>query len=67
MNLDIDYMEDEEESDDLGRPLIRNPVVFDAGDETNAPRAAPAPVTPMPLAVQAAQNRDTEDVWAELG
>ena len=57
-------MEDEDENDDLGRPLIRNPVVFDAGEETPAPRA---PVTPMPLAVQAAQNRDTEDVWAELG
>ena len=57
-------MEDEDESDDLGRPLIRNPVVFDAGEETPAPRA---PITAMPLAVQAVQNRDTEDVWAELG
>ena len=64
MNLDIDMEDDEDESDDLGRPLIRNPVVFDAGEETPAPRA---PVTPMPLAVQAAQSRDTEDVWAELG
>lgn len=64
MNLDIDMEDEEEENDDLGRPLIRNPVVFDAGEETPAPRA---PVTPMPLAVQAAQNRDAEDVWAELG
>lgn len=59
--LDID-MEDEDE--ELGRPLIRSDVVFDAEDSTRAPRA---PMTAMPHAVQAAQNRDMEDVWAEIG
>ncbi|KAI0931693.1 hypothetical protein AcW1_000974 [Taiwanofungus camphoratus] len=62
--LDID-MEDEEESDELGRPLIRNSVVFDAGEErTPEPRRA---MSDMPRAAQAVQERDTEDVWAELG
>lgn len=55
-------MEGEEESDELGRPLIHNPVVFDASEEVR-----PSRMTPMPRAVQAAQERDTEDVWAELG
>ncbi|KAI0778341.1 hypothetical protein BD413DRAFT_601122 [Trametes elegans] len=58
--LDID-MEDEDE--ELGRPLIRSDVVFDASDD-QAPRA---PLSEMPRAVQAAQERDTEDMWAELG
>ncbi|KZT02468.1 uncharacterized protein LAESUDRAFT_730217 [Laetiporus sulphureus 93-53] len=62
--LDID-MEDDEPEDELGQPLIRNPVVFDAGEERNhSRRASPSD---MPRAAQAAQERDTEDVWAELG
>lgn len=54
-SLDIDLEGDEEERGELSRPLIRDPVVFDASS------------TPMPRAVQAAQERDEEDVWAELG
>lgn len=58
-------MEDDEAADDLGRPLIRNPVVFDAGDDESAtPRGR---MSDMPRAAQAVHDRDTEDVWAELG
>jgi len=57
-HLDIDIESDEEEAE-LGRPLVRNPVVFDADQ--------PRPLSEMPLAAQALENRDAEDVWAELG
>lgn len=60
--MDID-MEDEEDSGELARPLIRSDIVFDAGEE----RPHRAPVTDMPRAVQAAQERDEEDMWASLG
>lgn len=59
--LDID-MEGEDPGDELGRPLIRDAVVFDANEEQR-----PAAMTPMPRAQQALQDRDAEDVWAELG
>ncbi|KAH8099267.1 hypothetical protein BXZ70DRAFT_288555 [Cristinia sonorae] len=62
--LDIDM--EGEEDDELGRPLVRNPVVFDASAEHQ--RSAPrAPMSDMPRAAQAVQDRDAEDVWAELG
>lgn len=62
--LDID-MEDEEDAGELGRPLIRSDVVFDAGEEQ--PRNPRPPMhTDMPRAVQAAQERDDEDLWAGL-
>ncbi|KAI0697548.1 hypothetical protein BC835DRAFT_1413584 [Cytidiella melzeri] len=56
LNLDID-MEAEEPAGELSRPLI-----FDADQEQR-----PAAMTPMPRAVQAVEDRDAEDVWAELG
>ncbi|CAL1694944.1 unnamed protein product [Somion occarium] len=62
-NLDID-MEGEEEADELGRPLMHDQIVFDAAEEQ---RRARAPMSDMPRAAQAIQERDTEDVWAELG
>ncbi|RPD82402.1 hypothetical protein L226DRAFT_25057 [Lentinus tigrinus ALCF2SS1-7] len=62
--LDLD-LEDEEDAGELGRPLMRSDVVFDAGDEPS--RTQRAPMTDMPRAVQAAQERDEEDVWASLG
>ncbi|KAI0801109.1 hypothetical protein C8Q74DRAFT_1240336 [Fomes fomentarius] len=62
--LDID-MEDEEDAGELGRPLMRSDVVFDAGDEPPA-RNQRAPMSDMPRAVQAAQERDQEDLWAEM-
>ena len=67
-------MEDEEDAAaELGRPLIRSDVVFDAAapDEqqqpprTNVQSANALPE--MPRAAQAAQERDAEDMWAELG
>jgi len=61
--LDID-MEDDDQNSELGQPLIRDDVVFDAGEEQGAARA---PLSEMPRAVQAVQDRDVEDVWAEIG
>jgi len=61
-NLDID-VEDDDEENELGRPLIRDGVLFDATNRNPTSDSA----SPMPLAVQAAQERGTEDVWAELG
>ncbi|KAF7347660.1 hypothetical protein MVEN_01523000 [Mycena venus] len=57
--LDLE-IESEEEEDELARPLIRDPVVFDAG-------APPRTLSAMPLAEQAILDRDAEDAWAELG
>ena len=62
MALDID-MEAEEPSDELERSLMRDPVVFDANEEQRARTT----MSPMPRAVQALQERDDQDVWAELG
>jgi hypothetical protein len=62
-NLDIDIEDDEEDDDELGRPLINDGVLFDATSRHPTSNAA----SPMPRAVQAAQDRGTEDVWAELG
>ena len=57
-------MEGEDESDELGRPLMRDQVVFDAAEEQRRTRAA---MSHMPRAAQAVQERDAEDMWAELG
>ncbi|KAH7909785.1 hypothetical protein BJ138DRAFT_1136404 [Hygrophoropsis aurantiaca] len=60
-SLDID-LEDDEEDPELGRPLVQNPVLFDAqGDDR------PSRMSDMPHAVQATYQRDDEDIWAELG
>jgi len=65
-DLDLD---DESEDDDaeLGRPLVRSPVLFDAGAEQTPSGQHPESLTDMPRAVQAVHDRDAEDVWAELG
>ena len=65
MNLDIDMDGDEDSSDELGRPLIRDNVLFDANEQP--PQQRPANMTPMPRAAQAVQDRDERDMWAELG
>jgi hypothetical protein len=63
MELDIESDED----DELSRPLVRDPVLFDV--EANG-RTEGDPVSrnyqDMPRAAHAARNRDTEDVWAEI-
>jgi hypothetical protein len=56
-------MEDEDE--EQARPLVRNPVVFDASHERTPEQ--PNGFTPMPHAAQAAHQRDADDLWAELG
>lgn len=56
--------DDDAAADELGRPLIRDYVLFDAGDEAPPSRGR---VSDMPRATQAVLDRDTEDVWAELG
>lgn len=61
-NLDID-IEDDDDENELGRPLIRDGVLFDATSRNPTSNAA----SPMPHAVQAVEERGTEDVWAELG
>ncbi|KAJ7197318.1 hypothetical protein B0H12DRAFT_1220576 [Mycena haematopus] len=58
--LDLE-IESEEEDEELGRPLIRDPVLFDA--ETPRPNGFSA----MPRAEQGIVDRDAEDAWAELG
>jgi len=63
--IDLEFESDEEGDAELSRPLVRNPVVFDAGQERGPQQ--PNGFTPMPRAAQAARDRDTEDVWAELG
>jgi hypothetical protein len=64
--MELDVESDEEDESELTRPLVRNPILFDAENET--PATTPArPMTDMPLAKQAARDRDAEDMWAELG
>ncbi|KAG6380854.1 hypothetical protein JVT61DRAFT_5241 [Boletus reticuloceps] len=60
-NLDLD-LEDDDEDPELGRPLVGDPVLFDAQEDTQ-----PGTMSDMPRAVQAAHERDQQDVWAELG
>ena len=56
-------MEDEDE--EQARPLVGNPVVFDASHERTPEQ--PNGYTAMPHAAQAARQRDNDDLWAELG
>lgn len=65
VGLDLDLDSDDADLDaELGRPLVRDPVLFDAAQE-QTPQAHK--FTEMPRAAQAVQDRDNEDVWAELG
>ncbi|KAG9222564.1 hypothetical protein CCMSSC00406_0002899 [Pleurotus cornucopiae] len=67
-SLDLDIDSDHEEEDELARPLVgRNPVLFDAGAEQRPNDAQRGAFTPMPKAVNAARDRDDEDVWASMG
>jgi len=63
--MELDVETDDEEDAELHRPLVRNPILFDADD---TPTLSPAkPMSAMPLAAQAARDRDAEDMWAALG
>ncbi|KXN88749.1 hypothetical protein AN958_06616 [Leucoagaricus sp. SymC.cos] len=64
--MELDIESDEEEG--LSRPLVHNPVLFDVeangrseGDHSSRN------YQDMPRAVHAARNRDTDDIWAEIG
>ncbi|KAG5654693.1 hypothetical protein H0H81_007449 [Sphagnurus paluster] len=61
--MDLDADSDEEANDELNRPLVRNPVLFDI-EGVNEEREA---FTDMPRAVEAARERDSEETWARLG
>ncbi|KAH8835482.1 hypothetical protein DL96DRAFT_1574424 [Flagelloscypha sp. PMI_526] len=62
--LDID-LDSEDEEAELSRPLVREPVVFDAeSDDESPPRTN---FTDMPRAAEAVRDRDSTDMWAELG
>ncbi|GLB35930.1 hypothetical protein LshimejAT787_0302180 [Lyophyllum shimeji] len=61
MDLDIDS--DEEGNDDLSRPLVGNPVLFDI-DGVNEEREA---FTDIPRAAGGTRDRDSEETWARLG
>ena len=67
-SLDMDLDDSDGDSDELRASLARNAVVFDAGDEQRGSHRGG--MTDMPRAVQAVQavqERDEEDVWAEIG
>jgi len=69
MELDVESEDEYEEN----RPLVRNPVLFDAenarrdeqrrGDDVDGA----AKFNDMPRAVQAARDRDDQDMWASFG
>jgi hypothetical protein len=66
--MDIDIDSDEENDDELSRPLVHNPVLFDAGlDQRPGLGQRQETFTDMPHAAQGLRDRDSEDVWAELG
>jgi hypothetical protein len=65
VRLDMDLDLSDDEIDGLHAPLHRNPVLFDA--QENEGPSQRAPVSDMPRAVDAARERDEEDMWAGLG
>jgi len=57
--IDLEIEREDDSDDEAARPLVRNPVLFDAGRED-----VRKPFTEMP---RAGGPRDAEDVWAEIG
>ena len=64
--LDIDMDSDDDGDEELGRPLVRNPVVFDADSDGADRRPPPKTMTPMPMLANSGPP-DDEDMWAGLG
>ena len=58
--IDLEIEREDDSDDEAARPLVRNPVLFDAGNREEVRK----PFTEMP---RAAGPRDAEDVWAEIG
>lgn len=66
--MDIDMDSDDEDDGEINRPLIHNPVLFDASSDQQPDKSQRQETfTHMPRAVQGVHDRDAEDVWAELG
>jgi len=65
VSLDMELDLSDDESDGLHAPLHRNAVLFDAQDDQQ--HGQRGPMSDMPRVVQAARERDEEDIWAELG
>jgi hypothetical protein len=66
--MDIDVDSDDDNDEELNRPLVHNPVLFDAGSDQQPDRSERQETfTDMPRAAQGLRDRDAEDVWAELG
>ena len=57
---------DDDGDEELGRPLVRNPVVFDADSSGADRRPPPKTMTPMPMLANSGPP-DDEDMWAGLG
>ena len=59
--IDLEIEREDDSDDEASRPLVRNPVLFDAGPAREEVRK---PLTEMP---RAGGPRDADDVWAEIG
>ena len=64
--LDVKMNSDDDGDEELGRPLVRNPVVFDADSNGADRRPPPKTMTPMPMLANSGPP-DDEDMWAGLG
>ncbi|KAF8913087.1 hypothetical protein CPB84DRAFT_1742476 [Gymnopilus junonius] len=64
--MDLEFESEDDVDGELSRPLVRNSVLFEAEQERGRHEGQDG-LTPMPRAAQAIRDRDTEDVWAELG
>ncbi|KAF9481672.1 hypothetical protein BDN70DRAFT_905121 [Pholiota conissans] len=66
--VDLEFESEDDADADLNRPLVPNSVLFDAeNDRRREEQQRRQQLSNMPRAAQAARDRDTEDVWAELG
>ncbi|KAG7098952.1 hypothetical protein E1B28_000842 [Marasmius oreades] len=63
-SLDIDIESEDEEDPELGRPLVRHPVVFEADDEPPYSDTRP-PATENPVLVYGIQSE--QEAWASSG
>ncbi|KAF8203023.1 hypothetical protein BJ912DRAFT_942637 [Pholiota molesta] len=65
--VDLEFESEDDADGDLSRPLVPNSVLFDAENDRRREEEQRRQFSDMPHAAQAARDRDTEDVWAELG
>lgn len=65
--MDLEFESEDDADAELNRPLVPNSVLFDAENDRRREEQRQREFANMPRAAQAARDRDTEDVWAELG